>query len=186
VIVVARRAKNLIAATRRRVETRRWNFGKSAFADCATTFQSAGPTRGASPMPANTGSHAELYVHLVWSTWDRVPLLAGEVRDSAYRLLQDECRRMGVEVMAIGGVEDHVHLLVRMPAAVSTAAVVKQLKGATSHALNSGSGNRPFFRWQGGYGAFSVSRQHVERIRQYVLNQPEHHGRGRVADFLEP
>jgi len=137
-------------------------------------------------MPPNTGSHAELYVHLVWSTWDRVPLLSGEVRDSAYRRLHDECRRMGVEVMAIGGVEDHVHLLVRMPAALSIAALAKQLKGATSHALNAGSGNRPFFRWQGGYGAFSVSRQHVERIRQYVLNQPEHHARGRIADFLEP
>ncbi|HEX9938556.1 MAG TPA: transposase [Longimicrobium sp.] len=79
-----------------------------------------------------------------------------------------------------------MHLLVRMPSTLSPAAVAKQLKGASSHHLNHGSGNRPVFRWQGGYGAFSVSRQHVDRIRRYVLNQAEHHHGGRVADFLEP
>ena len=93
---------------------------------------------------------------------------------------------MSVEVIAIGGVEDHVHLLVRMPATLAPAVLAKQLKGVTSHHLNRGSGNRPVFRWQGGYGAFSVSRQHVERIRQYVLNQAEHHHGGRLADYLEP
>jgi len=139
-----------------------------------------------STLATAVNSHTELYLHLVWATWDRQPLLTGETRDAGYRMIQDECRRMSVEVIAIGGVEDHVHLLVRMPTSLSPAALVKQVKGATSHHLNQGSGSRPVFRWQGGYGAFSVSRQHVERIRRYVLNQAEHHHGGGVADYLEP
>ena len=142
--------------------------------------------RPAPRIAAAVNSHTELYLHLVWATWDRAPLLTGDTRDSTYRMLQDECRRMRVDLLAIGGVEDHVHLLVRMPATLSPAAVAKQLKGATSHHLNSGSGNRPVFRWQGGYGAFSVSRHHVDRIRRYVLNQAERHHGGRIAEYLEP
>ena len=131
-------------------------------------------------------SHAELYLHLVWATWDRLPLLTGEVRDAVYRSLQAECRKLRVEVIAIGGMEDHVHLLVRAPASIAPSELVKQLKGASSFLVNSASRPVQVFRWQGGYGAFSVSRQHVARIRGYVLNQEQHHRTGRVASFLEP
>ena len=93
---------------------------------------------------------------------------------------------MGAEVIAIGGMEDHVHLLVRMPATLSAAALVKQVKGASSHLVNPVHGQGATFRWQGRYGAFSVSRQHVERIRRYVLNQESHHREGRTALYLEP
>ena len=131
-------------------------------------------------------NHTEIYLHFVWATWDRHPLLTGEVRDAVYRSIQAECREMRVEVIAIGGMEDHVHVLVRAPASVAPSQLVKQVKGASSFLINSATRPTQVFRWQGGYGVFSVSRQHVSRIRGYVLNQEEHHRNGRLAPFLEP
>jgi putative transposase len=87
-------------------------------------------------------------------------------------------------VIAIGGIDDHVHLLVAMPATLAPADLVKQVKGASSHLVNHG--REPFFRWQGGYGAFSVSKHHVPRIRDYVLRQEEHHRFNRLTPELEP
>ncbi|HEX8903689.1 MAG TPA: IS200/IS605 family transposase, partial [Longimicrobiaceae bacterium] len=168
----------------RQVETCRWNVRKSAFADCGRGIR---PRRRPSWrrwfMPSN---RAEIYLHLVWATWDRVPLLTGEVREMVYRSLQAECLAMRVEVIAIGGMEDHVHILVRAPASIAPAELAKQVKGASSFLVNSAARPVQVFRWQGGYGVFSVSRQHVARIRGYVLNQEAHHREGRLASYLEP
>ena len=93
---------------------------------------------------------------------------------------------MRVEVIAIGGMDDHVHLLVRVPAAVSAAALVKQLKGASSHMVNHEI-EKPFgFRWQGGYGAFSVSKRLLPLVKDYVLRQEEHHRMGKIHPHVEP
>jgi putative transposase len=90
---------------------------------------------------------------------------------------------MGVEVIAFGGVADHVHLLVRIPTTITVAVLVKQVKGSSSHLL--GQRLRVVFKWQGGYGAFSLTPSHVARIRNYVLNQEQHHAEGSAYPFLE-
>ncbi|MEN6581922.1 MAG: transposase [Armatimonadota bacterium] len=59
--------------------------------------------------------YTQLYVHIVWSTWDRLPLLSADVQSAVYRCIQAECDRLGADVLAIGGVEDHIHILVRLP-----------------------------------------------------------------------
>lgn len=127
-----------------------------------------------------------MYLHLVWCTWDRHPLLTADRQPVVYREILRECQALGCEVIAIGGMEDHVHLLVRTPPTVAPATLAKQVKGSSSHLVNPEHGRRAEFRWQRGYGVFSVSPQHVERIRRYVLNQEEHHRLARTADFLEP
>jgi REP element-mobilizing transposase RayT len=125
----------------------------------------------------------ELYLHLAWATWQRRPLLTPEVQPQAYRLILYECGRLKAELMAIGGLEDHVHLLLKVPTTLAPATLAQQAKGATSHALN-----RPGspFRWQEGYGAFSLSKRHVSAIESYVHRQPEHHAKGEVYKLLEP
>lgn len=127
-----------------------------------------------------------MYLHLVWCTWDRHSLLTAERMPVVYRAIQWECKALGCDVIAIGGMDDHVHLLVRVPPSVAPATLAKQVKGGSSHVVNPAHGCRAEFRWQRGYGVFSVSPQHVERIRRYVLNQEEHHREGRTAEFLEP
>jgi len=131
------------------------------------------------------GSFHALYLHLVWSTWNRLPLISPEIEGVVFPALLAEARRLGGEVVAIGGVEDHVHVLVRVRATVSVAGVVKQLKGVSSHLVNDSPDAPDFFKWQGGYGAFTVSRWDVQRIQRYVLRQREHHRTGQLSVTLE-
>ncbi|HEX8693915.1 MAG TPA: IS200/IS605 family transposase [Longimicrobium sp.] len=126
----------------------------------------------------------QLYVHLVWATWDRLPLLDAELRHVVDAAIRRECVDLKVEVVAFGAVADHVHLLARIPTTLSVAALVKQVKGSTSHLITQKL--RVPFKWQGGYGAFTVSRRLVPQARDYVLNQERHHRDGTLVPAAEP
>ena len=126
-----------------------------------------------------------LYVHLVWATWDRLPLITPAVQPRIYRCIQAEAGRMRCRVGAIGGMDDHVHVLVRHPPAVSVSGLTKQIKGASSHLMRQEVRLGEFFKWQGGYGAFSVSQRDVEMIRGYIHRPEEHHRAGTVNAALE-
>jgi putative transposase len=129
--------------------------------------------------------YTQLYLHLVWATWDRWPLITPEIRPVVYGGIQAQAKRMGVDLMALGGIEDHVHALVRFPTTVTVADLVRQLKGATSHLITHEVRRGETFRWQGGYGAFTVSKSGLDRARAYVLNQETHHARGTIHPELE-
>ena len=128
----------------------------------------------------------QLYLHFTWATWDRYPFLNPSVRPRVYQCIQAECGRMGAEVIAIGGIEDHVHLLVRAPATLAPANLAKQVKGASSHLMTHEIARGETFKWQGGYGVFSVSKREVPMIREYVLHQEQHHREKRLDPELEP
>ncbi|MGE3802906.1 MAG: transposase [Candidatus Kapaibacterium sp.] len=70
---------------------------------------------------------------------------------------------------------DHVHALIDLPVHISIADIVKRLKGASSHWINHQNLIEPKFSWGRGYGVFSVSHSHKERVVQYIANQEEHH-----------
>lgn len=94
-----------------------------------------------------------------------------------YRCIKAECRELKAEMIAIGGTSDHVHVLMRIPTVVSVAQLVKQVKGSSSHLVNKVMGGAEF-KWQGGYGAFTVSKALVPSVRAYVVNQAAHHQDG--------
>jgi REP element-mobilizing transposase RayT len=102
-------------------------------------------------------SKTYLYMHIVWATWDRLPLLVGEVKSIAYQCIERECEAMKVTVMAIGGIEDHVHLLIDIPPTLPVADLMKQVKGSSAHFVHNRPGGDTFFKWQGAYAAYSVS-----------------------------
>ena len=116
-----------------------------------------------------------LYLHLVWATWDRLPLLEPGIERPLYRCIESQAREEGCVVLALNGVSDHVHLLVQIPATVTIANLVKQVKGESSHFVNEELAPSGQFKWQGTYGAFSVSRWDVKRVIGYVERQKEHH-----------
>jgi putative transposase len=117
----------------------------------------------------------QLYVHLIWATWDRLPLLTPERRKIVYAAIQAECTRLKTELIALGGIEDHVHLLVRYAPSLSISELVKQVKGASSHLMTHDVDTDAFFKWQGGYMAYSISKSEAPRIRDYIQRQQEHH-----------
>jgi putative transposase len=102
-----------------------------------------------------------------------------------YAAIQAQARAGGADVVAIGGVADHVHVLTRFPTTLSIADLVKRLKGSTSHLIAQEVRPGETFRWQGGYGAFTLSKRGVPHAREYVLNQEEHHRFGTLHAELE-
>jgi putative transposase len=82
--------------------------------------------------------------------------------------------------IAIGGIEDHVHLLCSFDPTISIAYLVQQVKGSSSHLMTHEITGRESFKWQGAYGAFTVGRDSLEPVRDYILNQREHHAEQRL------
>ncbi|GAB4025755.1 IS200/IS605 family transposase [Spirosoma gilvum] len=120
-------------------------------------------------------SKSKLWVHAVFSTKDRQPLIIPVIRQTVHIELRNQLINLGCFVDCIGGVADHVHLLFLLNPKKSIADVLKQLKGGSSHAFNQAKLTATHFAWQTGYGAFSVSESHVPRVRTYIQNQEEHH-----------
>ncbi len=129
--------------------------------------------------------YAQLYLHLVWATWDRLPRITPELQPRIYSALHAHGTRLNADVLAIGGMSDHVHLLVRFPTTISISDLVQKLKGASSHLVTHVIRHPDPFKWQGGYGAFTLSRSLVPRVRAYVLNQERHHREGTLSRSLE-
>ncbi|MBW3572034.1 MAG: IS200/IS605 family transposase [Gemmatimonadetes bacterium] len=128
-------------------------------------------------------THTRLYAHIVWSTFDRAPIITPAIRDRIYPMMQRHATNLGAEVIAIGGIEDHVHVLARFPSRLAISELVQRMKGASSYLASQVMGE--LFRWQGSYGAFTVSERGVDRVRAYVLNQEAHHRGGTTHPLLE-
>ena len=116
-----------------------------------------------------------MYVHIVWGTWDRLPLITNDIQMAVYRSLGAQCQSLQVEVIALGGMEDHLHMLVQLPTTLALADLVKQVKGATTHLVTHVLAPNSFFKWQGAFGAVSVSPDDLPRISNYIAHQREHH-----------
>lgn len=116
-----------------------------------------------------------LYLHLVWATWDRLPLITPEIERRLHRNIESEARKMGCTVLALNGMPDHVHLVVSFPTTITIADLVKQVKGVSSHFVNETLKPESQFKWQGSYGAFTVSRRELEKVIGYVKHQKDHH-----------
>ena len=128
-------------------------------------------------------SKLEYYLHLVWSTSQREPLLVGDTEVLIYACIRAEAQRMNCAVLALGGLADHVHLVVEPPGMLAPSALAQQIKGASSRFANS---KGIAFRWQGGFSGFSLSRPHLKAAIPYVLNQQRRHADNDLWPDWEP
>jgi putative transposase len=128
-------------------------------------------------------SLAQVYLHLVFSTKHRQPLLTEKkLRDECHAYLAGTCKRRKSPSLIVGGVADHVHILCTLAREESIAVLIRELKRESSKALKEKSAQLAGFYWQAGYGAFSVSPAHVEALKSYIANQEEHHRRETFQD----
>lgn len=130
-------------------------------------------------------SKGEVYIHLIWATWDRLPSITPAMRLRLLGYIREECRRLEAEPLALEAVSDHVHLLVKLPVTVAISDLVKQVKGSSSHFVNHMLKPGPLFKWQGAYAAYSVSRRDLPALRAYIANQEKHHASGSAVPWLE-
>ena len=121
-----------------------------------------------------------LHDHIVFSTKERRPVLRDSWRPKMHEYLGGTVRGLGGIPEAVGGVTDHVHLLVGLRATHCLADFMQELKKATS--VWAKQNHAPEFGWQDGYAAFTVSYTHIESVREYIRTQEEHH---RQTDFIE-
>ncbi len=130
-------------------------------------------------------SLAQIYVHIVFSTKHRKPFLKDvEFRERTYRYLAGICKNFESSALAIGGVEDHVHLLCRLARCVTVADLVRDLKRDSTKWIKLQQPQLAQFHWQHGYGAFSISPSHVDSLKGYITNQEEHHRHESFQDEL--
>ena len=120
-------------------------------------------------------SNIVVCLHLVWATKARQPLMTPDLEREIHRCIVNKAELAGCKVMAIDGMPDHLHLLLRFPATISLAELVKGLKGVSSAMANDWLEHKNLFRWQEGYAVFSVCRSHVRAVTDYVVNQKTHH-----------
>ena len=126
-------------------------------------------------------THLSLHYHLVFSTKDRRALIVPEWRERLHAYMGGILNSMGAFPQAIGGVADHVHLLVGLKATHCLADVMRDLKRGSSEWVHETISERAF-AWQEGYGAFTVSANVRDGVRLYIARQEEHH---RTLTFRE-
>ena len=131
-----------------------------------------GQYRGYGDMARNK---AEVYLHFVWATLDKHPLITPAIERRLYRYIISICERRQCLVLAIGGTENHVHLAVTLPTTLTIADLMQEVKGGSSYFVRETLTPGEFFAWRHGYGVFSFSRSQFKRVTSYIRNQKEHH-----------
>jgi len=123
-------------------------------------------------------------IHCVFSTQDRHPFLTISIRERLWPYLGGIARENEMKALAIGGVSDHAHLLLSLPATLSTSKALQLLKGNSSKWLRETFPElrKQGFAWQEGFGAFSIGISSMEETIHYIQTQEEHH---RTKSFQE-
>jgi putative transposase len=126
-------------------------------------------------------THLSLHYHLIFSTKKRILLIENQWRERLHAYVGGAAKSLEAIPQAIGGVADHIHILLGLRATHCLADVMRDLKRSTSAWIHDTIG-QPKFAWQDGYGAFTVSASQVPAVKQYIAEQEEHH---RTRTFQE-
>lgn len=119
------------------------------------------------------GARTHLYVHIVFSTKRREPLIDDDFAEELHPFLGGIARDLRCTPHTIGGIPDHVHLLIRQRSDISISDLVRHLKGRSARWANERRAGS--LKWQEGYGAFSVSKSGLAEVVEYINNQKSHH-----------
>jgi len=117
-------------------------------------------------------TYAQNVIHVVFSTKERRKTIAADFRPKIWAYSAGVCKRVGIFVHAVGGMEDHVHFLIQVLPVMALAKAVGTIKANSSRLANE-EGHK--LAWQQGYGAFSVSASIVPAVVRYIENQEAHH-----------
>ncbi len=120
-------------------------------------------------------SFSSCLVHCVWSTKDRARFLDSNLRSRLWPYLGGIARDNKMKALAVGGVVDHVHILVSLPATISIAKAIQLLKGNSSKWIHETFPKLRSFEWQAGYGAFTIAISVVAATSSYIHGQESHH-----------
>lgn len=121
-------------------------------------------------------SLSRIYIHALWSTKRRMPLITSEIEHELHNHLRKELLKLRCEPYAINGMSDHVHCLFQLNPKLKIIDIMKQIKGSSAHHLNHHYENEHVI-WQRGFSVFSVSKGVLPIVKRYIENQKSHHGK---------
>lgn len=126
------------------------------------------------------------YVHVVFSTKGHTNQITSDLQSRLWPYLEGVARQKELEALAVGGTENHMHVLLRMLATMPLAKAVQYLKGNSSKWIHQTFAEQKEFAWQEGYGAFSVGASGLAKTVAYIKNQAQHHrARTFEEEYLE-
>jgi putative transposase len=130
----------------------------------------------------------KLWVHIVFGTRFRQEIIGEKIEDELYAYMSSILKSFQSSSLIINGTADHIHILCLQSKNYAIPKLVEQVKKNSSRWIKRKGARYSKFRWQGGYGAFSVSQSHVEMVRRYILKQKEHYRKrsynGELREFL--
>ncbi|NQT26751.1 IS200/IS605 family transposase [candidate division KSB1 bacterium] len=126
--------------------------------------------------------YIKIWIHLIWATKNRQPYLTKEIRAKVFSHIRENAKEKGIHLDFINGYKEHIHILISMNQEQTIAKIVYLLKGESSHWINKNKLTKHKFSWQEEYLAASVSHSAVDRVREYIKTQEEHH---RLKSFTE-
>lgn len=122
---------------------------------------------------ANT--YTQIYIHAVFAVQERACLIKKEWREELFKYIAGILKNQGIKLLAIGGVEDHIHILFALSPKKALSDMIRDVKANSSRFINERGFVRGKFYWQEGFGAFSYSRSQIDKVSKYVLDQEKHH-----------
>jgi len=119
--------------------------------------------------------YINIWIHLIWATKNRHPFLNKKLKNELIKHIRENAIDKGIHLDSLNGYHEHLHALISLKADQSVSKVAQLLKGESSHWVNVNCLTKEEFGWQDEYLAFSVSHASLDKVRQYIKNQEEHH-----------
>jgi putative transposase len=127
-------------------------------------------------------TYTQIHLQIVFAVKYRQGLIEKAWKDDLYKYITGTIQSYDHKMLAINGVEDHIHIFIGMRPSQSLSDLLQDIKSGSSKWINDNKLTKRKFAWQEGYGAFSYSKSHVPNVIRYIHNQEEHH---RKMTFLE-
>lgn len=122
-------------------------------------------------------TYTQIHIQFVFAVKFRKALIEDSYKQELYQYITGIVQSYGHKMLAINGVADHIHIFIGMRPTQSISDLMQDIKGNSSKWINEKKFLKVKFEWQGGYGAFSYSKSHVQNVINYVKNQEKHHAK---------
>jgi putative transposase len=129
--------------------------------------------------------YQRLYYHFVWTTKGRMPLISAQVEDVLFPAIRQKIEQFGGFTYTLNGTVDHVHLAVAVPVNITVADFIGQIKGSSAYIVNKTLSLTEPLRWQNEYGVFTFAAADLDRIKNYIDRQKQHHNDNALIAELE-
>jgi REP element-mobilizing transposase RayT len=121
------------------------------------------------------GTYSQIYIQIVFAVGHRRNLIHPNIEDEIYKYITGVITNKGQKLLAINGMQDHIHILIGMKPSCCLSDLVREIKKSSNEFINTKWPSKHKFYWQGGFGAFSYSHSALDNVIRYIQNQKQHH-----------